>query len=116
MRKTDLAAKNVRELARSAKNKKGEDIVVLDMRGISNFTDFFVIVSGTNSRQNHALAYELKARAKELGYSVLGMEESEDSSWVLLDLGEVIVHVFMPEAREYYAIEFLWSDAKKLKV
>lgn len=116
MKKIDESAGRVRDLARAAKSKKGEDIVALDLRGLSNFTDFFVIVTGTSSRQNKALAYELKARAADLGFSFLGMEASEDSSWVLLDLGEAVVHVFMPEAREYYALEFLWEDAEKIRI
>jgi ribosome-associated protein len=103
---------HARELATAAHDKKAGNIVILDLRGLSNFTDYFVLASGSNPRQNRAIAAEMHVRGKAFGMKKLGEEESDDASWILLDFGDVVAHVLLPDSREYYALEFLWEDAK----
>jgi ribosome-associated protein len=100
--------------ARVAADNKGRDIVVLDMRGITPLYDFFVLVSGTSRRQIHTLAEEIDAAMRAEGDTRLGIEGYEASRWVVQDYGDVVVHVFDPEARLYYALEELWADAPRL--
>ena len=88
---------------------KGKDIRVLDVRGKSNVTDLLVIASGTSTRQVRSLAENVVVKVKEQGLNPLGVE-GDDSGWVLVDLGEVVVHVMTPEVRDYYNIEKLWGD------
>jgi len=103
---------HARELAKAAHDKKAENIVILDLRGLSNFTDYFVLASGGNPRHNRAIAAEMHLRGKALGMKKLGEEKSDDASWILLDFGHVVAHVLLSETREYYGLEFLWEDAK----
>lgn len=88
---------------------KGKDIRVLDVRGKSSVTDVMVIASGTSSRQVKSLADRVVERAKEAGVKPLGMEGEREAEWVLVDLGDVVVHVMQPEIRDFYQIEKLWS-------
>jgi ribosome-associated protein len=93
--------------------KKGLDPAILDVRGLSSVTDFFVIVSGGSPPHLKALASEVRARAHEAGY-VKGRGEGDPASgWVVLDLGDAVVHVFLPATRAYYALEELWNDAPR---
>lgn len=105
------------ELARHVVNtieeKLGEDIVLLDVRGVSPFTDFFVISSGNSQRQLKALVASVRAMTKkELGVLPHHVEGESWSGWVLLDYVDVIVHVFSPELRKYYDLEGLWHEGK----
>lgn len=107
------------KVAQLADHKKAQDIVILDMRGLINFCDYFVLMSGTSDRQVHAIADGIKEGLSELGVSVYSgrsfksLEASSDSPgvWVFLDMGDVVVHVFDPNAREFYGLEHLWQDA-----
>ena len=94
--------------------KKGEDLVVLDLRGISSFTDFFVIMHGNSSRQNIALYESIEQELKKENIKPLSIEGKKHAEWVLMDYGSFIVHVFSKKAREYYSLEKLWGDASKL--
>jgi len=98
--------------AETAASKKAADIVVLDVKELSTVTDYFVICHGNSETQVQAIATEIKKRADELGIMVKGMEGFRAARWVLIDLGDVVVHVFHREDREYYIIERIWSDAK----
>ena len=101
---------------RAIADKKGEDIVVLDVRGISSFTDFFVICNGTNPRQNKAICDEVLGRLKrECGCSPAHLEGRENSEWILMDYLNFVVHVFSENARGFYKLERLWSDAVGLE-
>lgn len=102
--------------ARAAESKKALNIRVLDLRGISSFTDFFVICSGSNSRQIQTIADEIEAQLKEHGERPLGVEGYEKADWVLADYGDFIVNVFSPQAREFYDLERLWRNAREVKV
>ncbi len=92
----------------SLQNDKAEDIVTLDLRGRSSVADYMVVASGRSSRQVIAMSEKLTDRAKQ-GLGILSRLEGKDTGdWVLIDCGDVIVHVFRPEVREFYQLEKLW--------
>ncbi|MEA3459679.1 MAG: ribosome silencing factor [Chloroflexota bacterium] len=93
-------------------DKKGSDIVVLDIRSISLLADYFVIASSVTERQTKAILEEVVSTMKEVGSPPLHIEGEPNSGWVLVDHGDVIVHLFTPEVRQYYQLEELWSEAK----
>ncbi len=103
-------------VAQAADLKKGEDIVILDLRGLSMVTDFMVITSGSSMPHLRAIRNEIAERIKEergeRAHSAQGMAESQ---WMLLDYGDVVAHVFLGEKRALYALEDLWSDAPRLE-
>lgn len=88
---------------------KGVNIRVIDVRGLTSITDRMVIASGTSSRHIRALAENVVLEAKQHGFDVLGVEGEDTTGWILVDLADVVVHVMMPETREFYALEKLWS-------
>ncbi|MGA2145059.1 MAG: ribosome silencing factor [Bryobacteraceae bacterium] len=102
---------------RAAESKKATDIKVLDLTGITSFTDYFVICTGANQRQIQAIAEEIglaiKRQARELPFSLEGFQQAE---WVLADYGDMIVHIFSPKSREYYDLERLWRGAKAVEI
>jgi ribosome-associated protein len=97
------------QLQEVLEDKKGVDIELMDLRERSSFTDFFLVVTGTSSTHVSALAQEVDRFASQNSVQLLGSEGSRDSKWVLVDLGDVIVHVFLAEARELYSLDKLWS-------
>lgn len=109
-----LAAQHAFLCARVAADNKARDIVVLDMRGITPLYDFFVLATGVSRRQLHTLAEEIDAAMHGEGERRLGIEGYEASKWVVQDYGDIVVHLFDPNAREYYALEDLWADAPRL--
>ena len=104
-----------RAIADAADMKKAENIIVLDVRGLSMITDFLVIASGSSMPHLRAIRNEIAERIheerEEKPHSTQGMAESQ---WMLLDYGDVVAHVFLNEKRELYALEDLWSDARRL--
>jgi len=88
---------------------KGVDIRVIDVRGLTSITDRMVIVSGTSSRHIKALAENVVLEAKRHGFAALGVEGEDSTGWILVDLSDVVVHIMMPETRDFYALEKLWS-------
>jgi ribosome-associated protein len=100
--------------ARVAEDNKARDIVVLDMRGLTPLYDFFVIVSGNSRRQIHTLAEEIDANLRAQGDTRRTIEGYEASKWVVQDYGDLVVHVFDPDTREYYGLEDLWADAPRV--
>lgn len=101
--------------AHAAADKQGTDIVVLEVGEVLTIVDWFVITSASNARQVRTIAEEVEARSKaDGGPGPLRTEGLDDARWVLLDFGEVVVHVFLDEVREYYALERLWSDVPRL--
>ncbi len=90
---------------------KGVDIKSVDVRGKSSVTDVLVIASGKSTRQVKALADSVVVKVKEAGLQPLGVEGERESNWVLVDLGDVVVHVMLPETRDFYNLEKLWGDS-----
>lgn len=91
-------------------DKLAKDIVTVDMRAVSPYTDAFVIATAANVRQANALADYVQDAAEKQGYEVKSREGTSGSTWVLLDLGEVVVHIFTQETRKQYRLEELWAD------
>lgn len=101
--------------ARTADENRGRDIVVLDMRHLTPLFDYFVLATGSSRRQLHAMSEEIDHALEDgLGDKRLGIEGYQESRWILLDYGDVVVHLFEPETREYYALEQLWGGAKRV--
>lgn len=100
--------------ARVAADNKGRDIVVLDMRSSTPFFDYFVISTGTSRRQIHAVAEETDAALRAEGDTRIGIEGYEASKWIVQDYGDVMIHVFDADTRDYYKLEELWADATKV--
>ena len=93
--------------------KKGEDVLLLDLRGLTTLTDYFVICSGTSDRQLGALVAAVReVMKKDHGVLPLHIEGEPPSGWVLMDYGSVVVHVFAPELRAFYDLEGLWHQAR----
>jgi ribosome-associated protein len=103
-------------IAQAALDKKAEDLQVFDLRGLTSYTDFIVICSGTSDRQVQAIAEGIEVDLKTENARVLGTEGYEEGQWILLDYGDVIVHVFFQHVRDFYDLEGLWSDAPRLSV
>lgn len=98
-------------LANVADDKRARDIVILDMQGISTMADYFIICHGSSEKQVQAIAREIKDAAGKENVEVRRMEGFDSARWVLVDLGDTIVHVFHKDEREYYQLEKLWGDA-----
>jgi ribosome-associated protein len=96
---------------RAADEKNARDIITLEMDQLSSIADYFVICHGNSETQVEAIANEIKHKAAEAGVEINRMEGLKESRWVLIDLGDVIVHVFHKEDRDYYQLEKLWGDA-----
>ncbi len=104
----------VRLSVKAGQDKKAEDIVVLDLRDVSGFTDFFVIMAGNSSRQNTAIYESIEQELKKSRVRPIGVEGRDQAEWILIDYGSFVVHVFSRQARGYYSLEKLWGDAPRL--
>ena len=102
--------------ARVADERHCSDIVVLDLKGKSPATDYFVIATGTSDRQRRTVADEICEAGREMGQQRFGSAGYEQGRWILLDFIDVVVHIFDSEYRDYYDLELLWGDAKKLRI
>ena len=95
---------------------RGRDISIIDLRQLTPVFDYFVLATGSSRRQLHAIAEEIDlVLRKEFGDKRLGREGYEESRWILLDFGDVVVHLFDEETREYYDLENLWAGAKRVE-
>ncbi|GAB4155922.1 MAG: ribosome silencing factor [Planctomycetota bacterium] len=101
--------------ARLAWAKKAENIVVIDVRGLTDITDFMVITSVTSSAQSKAVVAEIRSGLKKYSVHSFGREGDSDATWVLLDYLDVLVHIFEPQTRSFYDLENLWGDAPRVK-
>ncbi len=102
-----LSAGNIRQL---------DDIIVLDLHGLTSLTDYFVILSAGNIRQLDAIAENIREKAAEAGQRVAHIEGDANSGWILIDLGDVIVHAFSEEERTHYNLEKLWHEASLVDI
>ncbi|HEV3020886.1 MAG TPA: ribosome silencing factor [Pirellulales bacterium] len=103
--------------ARTAAENRGRDVKVLDMRDLTADFDYFILATGSSRRQLHAMSEEIDHKLEdELGDRRLGLEGYQDSRWILLDYGDVVIHLFDDEARRYYDLEQLWCDAPLVAV
>ncbi|WP_315850893.1 ribosome silencing factor [Candidatus Kuenenia stuttgartiensis] len=100
--------------ARIADDKKAEEIVILEVKEVSFIADFFVICSGLNSRQLQGIADEVELKMKEYGIYRSGIEGYAEAKWILIDYGDVVLHLFCQEMRHFYDLELLWGDAPKI--
>jgi ribosome-associated protein len=101
--------------ARTAEDNRGGDVAVLDMRDMTTEFDYFVLATGNSRRQLHAISEEIdRVLERELGDKRMGIEGYNESRWILLDYGTVVIHMFDAETRAYYALEDLWGDAKRV--
>jgi ribosome-associated protein len=101
----------VREAVAAVLDTKGDDVRVRELRPVADFTDWFVLASGFNERQVQAIADRVEERLRERGLRPLHVEGYTPAQWVLLDYGDLIVHVFLDERRRFYGLERLWGDA-----
>jgi ribosome-associated protein len=95
-------------------SKRAENIVRLDISGLSHITDEFLIATVTSPPQARAVVDTCEIERKKLGLTCVGIEGTSGSSWVVLDYGDFVLHLFTPEAREFYGLEHLWADAKRI--
>jgi ribosome-associated protein len=102
--------------AQIAHDNRGQDIVVLDLRELTSEFDFFVIVTGTSRRQMHAVSEEIdRIFAEQYGEKRLGLEGYTTGSWILQDYGDIVIHLFDRDARDYYAMEDLWAGCRRVE-
>jgi ribosome-associated protein len=102
--------------ARAAIDKKAENVKLLDLSELSGFTDYFLVCSGTSDRQVQAIGEAVSNAMDVQGVQLLSAEGFQDGRWVLMDFGDVIVHIFLDALRDYYDLENLWKDAPKVKI
>lgn len=107
-----LTDKQLQDVVNIVEEKKGRDVVLLDLQGISLVTDYFLIVTGNSTTQVKAIADNVSEKLPNLGLPVLRVEGLQESKWVLVDCGDLVVHVMTPDQREFYNLERLWGDAK----
>lgn len=101
--------------ARAASEKKAADIMVIDVAGVLVVTDYFVLATGNTPIQVRAIADEVEEKLREeCGLKPIGREGVSEGKWVLLDFGDLVVHVFQPEERDFYRLEKLWGDAPRV--
>jgi ribosome-associated protein len=105
---------NVVAALRAADDKKALDLVVLDVREVASFTDYFLIASGTSTRQVQAIADEIVERMKKEGRRAARVEGYRTAEWVLIDYGDFVFHIFEDKARRFYDLERLWRDASRV--
>lgn len=104
-----------REAARIAEEMRAEEVLILDLRGISSVADFFVIGTGTSDRQMRAIADAIREYGKTVGQKPYGVSGYDSPSWLLMDYVDVVIHLFDPAKRRYYDLELLWGDAPRIE-
>lgn len=106
----------VQTIAQAAEDFKAEEIRILDLRGLTSFTDFYILCSGRSDRQVQAIADHILHQLKLQHVRPVGVEGHAAGQWILLDYGDVVVHVFHPTARAFYQIEKIWGDAPEISL
>lgn len=103
----------VNEICRIIDEKQGSDIVVQNLQGLSDVAEYFIIATGANNRQVDGMADEIENVLRPLGERAFAIEGREECTWLLMDFGTVLVHLFQPETRNFYRLERLWGDAPR---
>ena len=111
---SDEAGAIAAQVARALADVKAEDVRVLDVRGLTDVTDFMVIATGSAERHIRALSDSARSALREGGRKVLGSEGGKDSGWIVVDAGDVVVHLFSRSLRRYYDLDGLWADAAEV--
>jgi ribosome-associated protein len=106
----------VRRVAELCREKRAEDVVVLDVRGLVDYMDFLLIATGLSERQNRAIAEHVSRTLKAEGIRPLSVAGLETGSWICLDFVDFVVHLFDPGTRKHYDLELLWGDAKRTTI
>lgn len=107
---------SIKFFIKAALGRKARDLVILDVREQTSFTDVFLICSGKSNRQVTAIAEHIKEDLKKNGIAPIGIEGLKDGQWVLLDYGHILVHVFLESVREFYDLEGFWSNAAQVAI
>jgi len=115
IKKSD-AKKTVLRCTNAALDKKAKNLIILKVKELSSFTDYFIICSGTSDRQVKGIAASIEETLKKSGILPLGIEGENSGNWILMDYGDVIIHIFYEPTREFYDIERLWSDVPNMAV
>ncbi len=102
--------------ARLAEERKAEDVVVLDMRKVANFCDYFVICSAASQRRAAAIAELIEETFDQHGLVLKSVEGKREGVWILLDYSDIVIHIFFKDVRDYYSLDRLWADAKRVNV
>lgn len=113
---TDPSRDKALACARAAIDKKAENVKILDLTNLSGFTEYFVICSGMSDRQVQAIAESVEFEMESSEHELVSIEGYAEGRWVLMDLGDVVVHIFLDALREYYDLENLWVDAPRVKI
>ncbi len=103
-------------LAQAVLDRKAGDLVILEVKDLSSFTDYFLICSGSSDRQVQAIASHIEEKLAKKGIRPMGVEGKREGRWILMDYGDVIVHVFYQPVREFYDLERLWSEAPRIEM
>jgi ribosome-associated protein len=112
----DVARPTAVAIAKAALDKKGEDVTILDVRGLTSYADYFVVVTADSDRQASAIADHVEQTMKQQGVTKVGVEGYETGRWILVDYGDVVAHVMNRESRGFYDLEGLWADAPRERV
>lgn len=112
----DTARPTAVAIAKAGLDKKAEDVTVLDVRGLTSYADYFVVMTAESDRQASAIADHVEHAMKELGVSKVSVEGYETGRWILVDYGDVVAHVMNKESRGFYDLEGLWADAPRFQV
>ena len=110
------ARSTAQRAARAALDNRAAGMIVLDVQGVSSVTDYFLVCSGTSTTHVRTIVEAIRQELKEEGVRPLHAEGRAESGWVLLDYGDVLVHVFLEDTRAYYALERLWGDAPSIPI
>ena len=100
----------------SAANKKAENVKILDLKDLSSFTEYFMICSGMSDRQVQAIADSIVIELRESGFTPISVEGYREGRWIIIDYGDVVMHVFLDALREFYNLEQLWTHAKRVPI
>ena len=106
----------VDQYVKAVVSMKASEVVVLDLQGLSSFADTFIICSGRSHRQVSAIAEFVEQNLKAKGIKPLGIEGLREGHWVLMDYGDIVIHIFLEPIRTFYDLEGLWSDARRIEV